>query len=464
MQSIILNFSEIDKRDRLTVDHYLSEELINIKRLEQSSHNLVMLENIALIKGRKRLPANAHYAESGIPYVRVVDIGDYEINLDYVVYISDEIHQKIKNYQIHKNDIVIIIVGATIGKAAILKSSISPCNFNENMARIVTYQQINPDFLLAYLQSSFGQSYIRWFTGGSAQGKLSLERIAKIRVPLPVQSIQDQIARVMQDAYCDRQNKLEQADISYKRIIDFIFTELGISITTSQRKRNALVPISVFRGGRFDFESVVTLQDISSQFVEHKATLLREVVEQVNERTNPSDDYHDKKINYIGLANIQSNTGELASFSPVMGKEILSSSPKFKKGDILFGRMRPYLNKVWIADFDGVCSGEALVFRPNGDKVDTRFLHALLLSQFTLDQVVPLQSGSSLPRVSASDVLSIKLPIPQNLQKQKKIGDEVEQLRTEAKRLRLEAEAVVTAAKARVERMILGEEETNDNG
>jgi type I restriction enzyme, S subunit len=138
--------------------------------------------------------------------------------------------------------------------------------------------------------------------------------------------------------------------------------------------------------------------------------------------------------------------------------EILSASPKFKKGDILFGRMRPYLNKVWIAEFDGICSGEALVFRPNKTKVNTQFLHALLLSQITLDQVVPLQSGSSLPRVSSSDILSIKLPIPRDLQKQKKIGYEVEKRRNEVKRLRSQAEAVVAAAKARVERMILGED------
>ena len=65
------------------------------------------------------------------------------------------------------------------------------------------------------------------------------------------------------------------------------------------------------------------------------------------------------------------------------------------------------------------------------EKISTRFLHALLLSQLTLDRrVVPLQSGSSLPRVTASDVLSVKLPIP-NLDKQKKIGDEIEKRRSE---------------------------------
>ena len=136
----------------------------------------------------------------------------------------------------------------------------------------------------------------------------------------------------------------------------------------------------------------------------------------------------------------------------------MSSSVSFKHGDILFGRMRPYLNKVWVAEFDGICSGEALVFRPDNSKADTAFLHALLLSRITLDQVIPRQSGTSLPRVIASDVLQINLPIPTDKEQQVRIGAEVSRRRIRAKQLRSEAAAMIAEAKARVERIILGEE------
>lgn len=284
---------------------------------------------------------------------------------------------------------------------------------------------IPPHYLAAFINSELGQLQIKQQVKGAAITHIHLENMRRIRVPLPPRSLQDQIVQVMQEAYSDRQEKLQQAEDCYQTIIDYVFKELGINLASTQRKRNALVPISTLRDGRFDFEAVVALQDISSQFAEHETTSLKVIVEQVNDRIIPSIDSSDELANYIGLANIQSNTGELASFEPVQGQEILSSSPKFQKGDILFGRMRPYLNKVWIAEFDGVCSGEALVFRPNKDKVDTQFLHTLLLSQLTLDQVVPLQSGSSLPRVSASDVLSVKFPVPESLQKQQEIGEEV---------------------------------------
>ena len=173
-------------------------------------------------------------------------------------------------------------------------------------------------------------------------------------------------------------------------------------------------------------------------------------------RNSRNLNYKNESVNFISLGNIASNTGQLVDFSPTPGSQILSSSPKFTCGDILFGRMRPYLNKVWIAEFDGVCSGEAIVLRPDKSKVDTLFLQSLLLSSLTLKQVVPLQSGTSLPRVSASDVLSIKLPIPKNLDKQIAISNEIRQRRTHAKNLLSEADATVAEAKGQVERMILG--------
>lgn len=298
----------------------------------------------------------------------------------------------------------------------------------------------------------------------SIYAHINVNRLKSVRIIFPPRVVQDRIAQVMQEAYCNRQEKLEQARLLCEELGEFVLGKLGVNLTLIQSKKNDLVSISRLKGGRFDFEAVVTIWDVSNSLSEQQSIFLSEVVYKVNERVTPVNKFPDKNVNYIGLANIESNTGELADFQPVKGSEILSSSPKFQKGDILYGRMRPYLNKVWVAEFDGVCSGEALVFRADDSKVDVRFLHALLLSQIALDQIIPLQSGSSLPRVSASDVLSVKLPIPKDLNRQKELGNEIEKRRNEARQLKSDAEQVVSEAKARVERMILGEEVIGDDG
>ncbi|WP_442867168.1 restriction endonuclease subunit S [Aphanizomenon sp. CS-733/32] len=231
MQSILLKISEIDLKDRLTVEHYICQDIKLIHKLRESVYPLVPLGQIATVKGGKRLPANAQYSITGIPYVRVVDVGDFEVDLSNVVYISEDLHNKIQRYQLQQNDIAIVIVGATIGKTAIFKSTVSPCNFNENLARITSKDnKFNPQYLLAYLKSCFGQAYITWLTGGSAQAKLSLERIEKINIPLPPKPIQDRIAQIMQDAYHIHREKIKtsQEMITNVEKIKVLKTELSI--------------------------------------------------------------------------------------------------------------------------------------------------------------------------------------------------------------------------------------------
>jgi restriction endonuclease S subunit len=456
MESAIIPYSRLKEKNKWVYSAHSQLSLQIEEHINSTQFDVVTLGTLVkeIADG---LHGVRHYVNDGIVMLAVGNVTEYGLDLSAQKLVTQEEHDRLKRSQVQRNDLLVTITGR-LGSTLVYESD-EPANLSAHVARVkVDDEAVNPYYLAAYLNSKVGKQLIDEFSIGSIYPHINVNRLKSVRIILPPRSLQDQIAQVMQEAYGDRQRKLEESAQSYQKIINYVFEELGINLTAIQRKRNALVSISLLQGGRFDFEAVVTLQDISSQFTEHETTLLKEIAEQINERITPSIDFPNKIVNYIGLENIQSNSGELANFEPVRGAGILSASPKFKKGDILFGRMRPYLNKVWIAEFDGICSGEALVFRPNQDKVDTQFLQALLLSQLTLDQVVPLQSGSSLPRVSSSDVLNIKLPIPKDLQKQKEIGSEVKKRRSEAKRLRTESEAVVAAAKSRVERMILGEE------
>lgn len=62
-----------------------------------------------------------------------------------------------------------------------------------------------------------------------------------------------------------------------------------------------------------------------------------------------------ENLPYLGLENIESNTG---CYIPTTVKESISSAIEFKKEQVLFPKLRPYLNKVYLAEFDGVCSTE----------------------------------------------------------------------------------------------------------
>src|SRR5436309_1066967 len=103
---------------------------------------------------------------------------------------------------------------------------------------------------------------------------------------------------------------------------------------------------------------------------------LEKVVDERKESLDPQS-YPDHRFNYLGLENVGSVTGDLVSFVPRYGKEVRSRSKIFREGDVLYGRLRPYLNKVFLAGdqiSSGICSGEFFVLKPRANIVLPNFL------------------------------------------------------------------------------------------
>src|ERR1700690_1459470 len=92
----------------------------------------------------------------------------------------------------------------------------------------------------------------------------------------------------------------------------------------------------------------------------HPIMPIRAIVQERAETLDPQA-YPDHEFGYIGLENFQSLTGDLVDFEPKPGRDILSRSKVFRGGDVLYGRLRPNLNKVFLAELpieEGICSGE----------------------------------------------------------------------------------------------------------
>lgn len=140
----------------------------------------------------------------------------------------------------------------------------------------------------------------------------------------------------------------------------------------------------------------------------------------------------DKDVNYIGLENIEAKTGRVVSFSPKQGEEIKSTCRRFFKGDILYGRLRPTLNKVYYNDCfeEGVCTTEILVLSPILEKINPVYLAELLKTEVINRRIVGLIKGAALPRIAMADLKQIALPIP-SLKKQNEIADKILRKRKE---------------------------------
>ena len=112
---------------------------------------------------------------------------------------------------------------------------------------------------------------------------------------------------------------------------------------------------------------------------------------------------------YVGLENVESWTGKLLLDS--QPETVDSVVGTFRAGDVLFGKLRPYLAKAASPDFDGVCTSEILPLRPARGAVQRYIMYTLLSAGF-IRYLDSLTFGTKMPRLSPEQVSSSYVPLP----------------------------------------------------
>lgn len=147
---------------------------------------------------------------------------------------------------------------------------------------------------------------------------------------------------------------------------------------------------------------------------------------------------------YVGLEQVEPITGEPQEVSIVTCEQVRSRSKVFERGDILYGRLRPYLRKALYVEppfTNGLCSTEFVVLKAEPEFILPLFLRELLVSDTVTELVTRMQSGAALPRVSSKDLLSIRIPVPP-LSFQKECVSKIEHSRNKRRELLLKVNAL----------------------
>jgi len=144
-------------------------------------------------------------------------------------------------------------------------------------------------------------------------------------------------------------------------------------------------------------------------------TTLGEIAEPSRERTSPMEN---PTMRYVGLEHIEPHSMRLLGHN--YAREARSSSVRFSKGDILYGKMRPYLNKVWVAEFDGICSAEFLVFEKH-DGLNSQFLALRLNAEDFVTFANGLVSGER-PRVDFEKLSHFPILLPPLAEQERIVG------------------------------------------
>ncbi len=147
----------------------------------------------------------------------------------------------------------------------------------------------------------------------------------------------------------------------------------------------------------------------------------------------------------LDLEDIEKETSRViyrAKYSERLSK---STKSTFQKGDVLYGKLRPYLNKVVVADTDGVCTTEIIPIVPSS-AIDSQFLRWLMKRPAFLTYVDSLMYGVKMPRLGTDDAVKSIHPLPPLVEQQRIVAridqlmarcDELEKLRAECEEKRL---------------------------
>ena len=199
--------------------------------------------------------------------------------------------------------------------------------------------------------------------------------------------------------------------------IDELITLQEEMITKLQGYKQSVITEAVTKG----LDKNVPLKDSGIEWIgeipEHwEVKRLKNVCSQINIKENSKRN----SLPYIGLENIESGSGRYIDTI----SEIEGMANRFCKNNVLFGKLRPYLSKVYLAEKDGICSPEFIVYDTKSN--NSRFIHKLLLSQPFIDVVNSSTYGAKMPRANGEFINNIYVQIPP-LSEQQSIADYLDQ-------------------------------------
>lgn len=185
---------------------------------------------------------------------------------------------------------------------------------------------------------------------------------------------------------------------------------------------------------------------------------LKEVFKVVKDKYNPQTE--NQIVNYIGLENIETSKGIISKNN---SSEVKSIKTKFKKNDVLYGKLRPYLNKHDVVNFDGICSTDILVFRFN-DINTAKYINYYFNLPMFIQYAVENSSGINLPRVSEKTISKYKISLP-TIEEQQEIVNILDNLLAKynkIKNLEQQLEKIELLKKAILAKAFRGELGTNN--
>lgn len=421
------------------------------------------------------------YVNDGYPLITSKNLYTGSLNFDDIKYISEEDHLRIQERsKVDIGDILFAMIGS-IGNPVIVDTDKEFSIKNVALIKYYTKTQHNRAFLLQYL--ILAQENMKAKASGAVQSFVSLGFLRNYLFPLPPLKEQKRIVEKVEQlmTLCDKmeaeRNERNKIRLTiHTAAMERLLTSLDTSAFNSSwsfiaNQFNSLYSVI---DNVTDLKKAILQLAVMGKLVpqdphdQPASELLKEIeakkkklnkegkikkqeplphindneipytlpsswewvrlnmIADYNGRQNASPDEISPHTWVLDLEDIEKDTSKILNRITNAERQSKSTKSTFCKGDVLYGKLRPYLNKVVVADQEGVCTTEIVPIVPSFG-VLPEYLKLLLKRPDFLSYVNELSYGVKMPRLGTTDAVKSVHPLPP-LNEQRRIVEKVNQL------------------------------------
>lgn len=310
------------------------------------------------------------YTNNGIPLVRSQNVLDNSFSNAGLAFLSDQSASSLKNVELRANDVLLNITGDSILRCCLLPDVMIGGRVNQHVAIIRASDAVIPLYLQKWLVQDWFKDFMLSHSAGATRKAITKGQILSFPIALPPLPEQRRIAEVL-GALDDK--------IESNRKQQYVGEQLLRAL----------------------------IERILGQFSKADSTTFDAYCTYSKESVLPENVGSGDK--YIALEHMPRGSIFLNSWENAELAGIASNKNRFRQGDLLFGKLRPYFKKVGVAPVSGVCSTDILVVRPRLREF-LPLITVVASSDALIDSISASATGTRMPRASWKDIGAWPVP------------------------------------------------------
>lgn len=341
----------------------------------------------------------------GVPIVRVNNIRAGRIDTTDVLKVGSDIEAKFKRSRLRGGEVLLTLVG-TLGEVAMVPDTLRGWNVARAVGVIPVRKDPGGRWVSFCLRSAFIQHCIRTWATTTVQATFNLRDLTKLPIPIPPAATRRAIEATL-GGLDDKIEVNRQMNVTLEAITRTLFQSWFVDFDPVRAKLDGRQPIGLDSATSALFPEHFERSSRGEIPAGWTAACLGDISS--NPRRSVKPDGVEFDTPYIALEHMPRRSIGLGDWDIAEGAA--SGKSAFRKGEILFGKLRPYFHKVGVAPFDGICSTDILVLAPTGPE-----WFGILLGHASSDELIQFadaaSTGTKMPRTNWTDISSFKITLP----------------------------------------------------